>query len=111
MPLLHQWTYFAVSVITEAQIVHSQVRVLMTFPPKAYTASSSTMKSQQEGSVLFSTKLIPPCPGTNVCGVCNSEVLPLNSAGQPRAITKAYIVLMISRTPFPKNSSILSGNM
>ena len=55
--------------------------------------SSSTKSHKQEGSVLFSTSLISPCPAARVYGVFSNSVLPSNSGGQPTAVAIACGIL------------------
>lgn len=58
--------------------------------------------STQWGAFQISGFLMPPNFMSKACGVFSRRVLPLRSQRQPRAMTKAYIVLRV--TPLTNNS-------
>lgn len=69
----------------------------MTSLPATYIAPRLTMKvSQLRRSPLANINFISLCPVTKVYCVIINRILPASSAGQPRAMAVAYIVLRTS---------------
>lgn len=99
MPLLYLWEYLTMLVIIVAHSVQRWVRLLMGFYPVKMRHSSTMKANQNGGNFLVNSKLIYPCPVTNLCGVFSNRVLSLTSNGEPRAITVVCIVLAVFTTP------------